>query len=172
MRNAAAISLGNYFRDNATRLGRTEHSELPIELKLGDGIHISGQIYLVHHTDTGQVTIVDLKSNHRARAEDITRLQLDLYAAGYHRMTGKLPDLVETYNLDEGANAAKAEPVSRHHLDRASCLVLEVGRAVKGNRCQPKQTRNGDCDFSGICGHTKSQSQCHRPSGQGLSSSP
>lgn len=155
MRNAAAISLSNYLRDNATRLGRTEHSELPIELKLGDGIHLIGRIDLVRHTDTGQVAIVDFKSNHRAQTEDVTRLQLDLYAAGYSHLTGKLPDLVEIYNLDEGAAAAKAEPVIQHHLDRASCLVLEVGRAVKENRCQPKQPCNGGCDFSGICGHAK-----------------
>ena len=60
---------------------------------LGDGVSIVGRIDLVRRIDTGETTIVDLKSSERAQAEDVTEAQLHVYALGYENLTGQRPGL-------------------------------------------------------------------------------
>ena len=62
---------------------------------------IVGRIDLVRRIDTGETTIVDLKSSDRAQPEDVTETQLHVYALGYQDLTGRRPDYVEIYELDE-----------------------------------------------------------------------
>src|SRR5262249_24288724 len=70
----------DYLNDNAKLFDKIEFSEKQIEISLGDGVTIIGRIDLVRRIDTGETTIVDLKSSDRAQAEDVTETQLHVYA--------------------------------------------------------------------------------------------
>src|SRR5690606_10350335 len=98
---AAERVLKDYLQDNSELFNKIEFSEKQIEISLGDGVSVVGRIDLVRRIDTGETTIVDLKSTDRAQAEDVTETQLHVYALGYQELTGRRPDYVEIYELDE-----------------------------------------------------------------------
>ena len=98
---AANRVLRDYMNDNAELFDKIEFSEKSIEIHLGDGVSVVGRIDLVRRIDTGEISIVDLKSSDRAQAEDVTETQLHVYALGYQELTGRPADYVEIYELDE-----------------------------------------------------------------------
>jgi len=102
LRKAAAKALSKYLNTHGSDLSRLEHVEKIVELQLSVGIVVAGRIDLIRRMDTGEVVIVDFKSDERAQAEDVTRRQLHVYAAGYKRLTGKNANLIEVHNLDKG----------------------------------------------------------------------
>ena len=87
LKAAAKRVLGDYMKDNASLFDKIEFSEKSIELSLGEGVSVVGRIDLVRRIDTGEVSIVDLKSSDRAQAEDMTETQLHVYALGYQELT-------------------------------------------------------------------------------------
>jgi len=65
---AAAIrTIGQYLGQNRGHLDKLEHAEQVVELELGDGIIVNGRIDLIRHTDTGEIAVVDFKSNERSQ---------------------------------------------------------------------------------------------------------
>jgi len=150
MRVKADRVLRRYFAENAELLDKIEHAEKTIELKLADGVVVHGRIDLIRRTDTQEVTIVDFKSTDRAQEEAVTRDQLNVYALGYQQLAGKSADLVEIYNLDEGAGASVRELVEGELLAATEARVVRAGKVIRGGSlCRPQQC-NG-CDFQGIC---------------------
>jgi len=101
LKNSAKKVIEGYIQKNAKDFKNIEFSEKAIEIALGDGISVAGRIDLVRRVDTGEVTIVDLKSTDRAQAESVTEKQLHIYALGYKELTGRNADFVEIYELDE-----------------------------------------------------------------------
>src|SRR6185312_13262599 len=89
-----------YIRKNASEFRNLEFSEKPIEIALGAGVSVAGRIDLVRRIDTGEVTIVDLKSNDRAQAEVVTETQLHIYALGYQQLTGPKLDSAKLYKFN------------------------------------------------------------------------
>jgi DNA helicase II / ATP-dependent DNA helicase PcrA len=87
----------SYIHDNKADFKNIEFSEKQIEIRLEDGVGVVGRIDLVRRIDTGETTIVDLKSSDRAQAEEVTETQLHVYALGYQELTGKRADYVEIY---------------------------------------------------------------------------
>jgi DNA helicase-2/ATP-dependent DNA helicase PcrA len=150
MRAKADHVLRRYFAENAEMLDKIEHAEKTIELKLADGVVVHGRIDLIRRTDTNQIIVIDFKSTDRAQEEEATRDQLNIYALGYQQLTGRPADLVEIYNLDEGAGAAVRELVDTGLLAQTEEKVVAAGRTIRdGNLCRPQQC--GGCDFKGIC---------------------
>src|SRR5262249_39737019 len=111
LQKAATQALTRYLQEHAAELTRLEHVEQPIELKLQDGIVVSGRVDLIRRTDTNETVIVDFKSDERAQAEDVTQRQLHVYAVGYQQLTGKNANLIEIHNLDKGG--AKREVIDQ-----------------------------------------------------------
>lgn len=150
MRAKADQVLRRYFAENAEWLDKIEHAEKTIELKLADGVVVHGRIDLIRRTDTQETIIVDFKSTDRAQEEAVTRDQLNIYALGYQQLAGRSADLVEIYNLDEGAGAAVRELVERDRLAATEARVIGAGQVIRGGGlCRPQQC--GGCDFQGIC---------------------
>jgi DNA helicase-2/ATP-dependent DNA helicase PcrA len=83
LQKAATQALTRYLQEHAAELTRLEHVEQPIELKLEDGIVVTGRVDLIRRADTNETVIVDFKSDERAQAEDVTQKQLHVYAVGY-----------------------------------------------------------------------------------------
>lgn len=143
--------LRKYLDVNRTLFDKIEFSEKQIEISLGDGVAVTGRIDLVRRIDTGETTIVDLKSTDRAQPEQVTETQLHIYALGYQELTGRRPDFVEIYELDEG----KRKPRSVDD-DFLSDVKRDVRRAAEALRTStlpaaPAMKKCAGCDYRGVC---------------------
>ena len=131
---AAERVLGHYIEDNAERFDQIEFSEQNVEIHLEDGVSVNGRIDLVRRLDTNETTIVDLKSNARSQAEELTEAQLHTYALGYLELTGRRADYVEIYELDE--RNPKSRPVDDFFIEevktrtKQAAIVLRSGNFV------------------------------------------
>lgn len=140
-----------YIQDNADRFAQVEFAEKGIEINLGDGVSVIGRIDLVRKVETNEVTIVDLKSTERAQAENVTELQLHVYALGYEQLTGRDADYVEIYELDEGVQKARSvdsdfiEDV-KHHV-RSAAADLRTGSYERSGSTATCRK----CDYRRMC---------------------
>ena len=152
---AARRDIAKYIRDNEHRFHEIEFSEQTVEVNLGNGVSIKGRIDLVRQTDTGKVTIVDLKSNERAQSEHITKYQLHTYALGYEALTGRDADFVEIYELDKGN--AKRTPVNDHFVSDVRKRTRRAASDLRRMRLTPKPSRTKctECDLSSLCGASR-----------------
>ena len=143
--------LRDYLSDNAALFDKIEFSEKQIEVSLGDGVSIVGRIDLVRRIDTGETTIVDLKSTDRAQPEDVTEAQLHVYALGYQDLTGRRPDYVEIYELDE--RKRKPRSVDDAFIDDVKSKVRDAAEALRTATLLPVPApkKCGTCDYRGMC---------------------
>ena len=148
---AAERVLRDYLKDNAALFDKIEFSEKQIEINLGDGVSIIGRIDLVRRIDTGETTIVDLKSTDRAQAEDVTETQLHVYALGYQELTGRQPDYVEIYELDE--RKRKPRSVDDEFVADVKTRTREAAMALRTGvlPATPSAKKCGSCDYRGMC---------------------
>ena len=125
--------------------------EKVIEIALGDGVAVAGRIDLVRRVDTGEVTIVDLKSNDRAQAEAVTETQLHIYALGYRELTGRDADYVEIYELDE--QKQKRRSVDDDFIEDVKRDVRAAAAALRQNvlPASPGKKTCGQCDYINLC---------------------
>lgn len=143
--------LRDYLADNAAQFDKIEFSEKQIEVSLGDGVNIVGRVDLVRRIDTGETTIVDLKSSDRAQAEDVTEAQLHVYALGYQDLTGRRPDYVEIYELDE--RKRKPRSVDDDFIADVKTKVRGAAAALRSGNLPklPTPQKCGTCDYRGMC---------------------
>lgn len=155
---AARKVIGAYIERNAADFRNLEFSEKAIEIPLGDGVSVAGRIDLVRRLDTGEVTIVDLKSNDRAQAEAVTETQLHIYALGYHELTGRDADYVEIYELD--AQKQKRRSVDADFIADVKRDVKRAADALRGNDMKPRPHAKscGTCDYRRLCSAAHSES--------------
>jgi len=149
--DAARRVIDAYIRRNAADFKHLEFSEKAIEIALGDGVSVAGRIDLVRRIDTGEVTIVDLKSNDRAQAEAVTETQLHIYALGYQELTGRPADYVEIYELDE--QKRKRRSVDDDFIADVKRNVRGAAQALRDNVLppQPNAKACGRCDYCNLC---------------------
>ena len=141
----------NYLIDNAKVFPYLEFSEKTVEISLGDGVTVNGRIDLVRRKDTGETTIVDLKSTERAQPENVTETQLHIYALGYRQLTGNRPDFVEIYELD--GRKKKPRSVDDDFLQEVEGKVLNAAMALRRNNltASPELRKCSGCDYRGMC---------------------
>ena len=151
MEAAATKAIGGYIEKNKSDFKNLEFSEKGIEISLGDGVTIAGRIDLVKRIDTGEVTIVDLKSSERAQADDVTETQLHIYALGYQELTGRNADYVEIYELDE--QKQKRRSVDDEFIDDVKRDVRGAADALRKDVLNPKPGKQtcGTCDYRELC---------------------
>jgi DNA helicase-2/ATP-dependent DNA helicase PcrA len=148
---AAEKVIANYIHDNEALFDKIEFSEKQIDIGLNDGVSVVGRIDLVRRIDTGETTIVDLKSNDRAQPEEVTETQLHVYALGYAELTGRRADFVEIYELDE--RKRKPRSVDDDFINdvkenvRAAAVALRQGALP----ATPTPAKCGKCDYRGMC---------------------
>ncbi|MEX3967937.1 ATP-dependent helicase [Paraburkholderia sp. EG286B] len=151
LEQAAERVVESYIRKNAAEFKSLEFSEKAIEIALGDGVSVAGRIDLVRRIDTGEVTIVDLKSNDRAQAETVTETQLHIYALGYQELTGRPADYVEIYELDE--QKQKRRSVDDDFIAEVKRDVRSAAADLRTNHLPPKPHKKtcGQCDYRHLC---------------------
>ena len=101
--------------------------------------------------DTGETTIVDLKSSDRAQAEDVTEAQLHVYALGYQELTGARPDYVEIYELDDGTR--KPRSVDDDFITDVKARTRDAAAALRESSLTPVPAAKkcSGCDYRGMC---------------------
>lgn len=136
---------------NRALFDKIEFSEKQIEINLDDGVSVVGRIDLVRRVDTRETTIVDLKSSDRAQAEDITEAQLHVYALGYQELSGRRPDYVEVYELDEGKR--KPRSVDDEFIAGVKTKTRKAAEALRVGAlpAQPAVRTCAACDYRGMC---------------------
>jgi DNA helicase-2/ATP-dependent DNA helicase PcrA len=151
LEGAAVKAIEGYIRKNSAEFKNLEFSEKGIEIALGDGVSVVGRIDLVKRMDTGEVTIVDLKSNERAQTELVTETQLHIYALGYKELTGRVADYVEIYELDE--QKQKRRSVDDQFMAEVKRDVKSAATALRANVLSPKASKKtcGQCDYCNLC---------------------
>lgn len=151
LQQAAEKVIEGYIRKNAADFKNLEFSEKTIEIALGDGVSVAGRIDLVRRVDTGEVTIVDLKSNDRAQAESVTETQLHIYALGYQELTGRPADYVEIYELDD--QRQKRRSVDEDFIADVKRDVRGAAAALRRNDMPQKPAKKtcGQCDYCKLC---------------------
>ena len=152
LRNHGVAAVERYLRENEQLLERTEHAEQVVELNLGNGVLVSGRIDLIRRLDTDETSVVDFKSTERAQADELTRMQLHIYAQGYRALTGKSADLVEVYNLDAGG--VHREIVNPQLETSTRQAILDAATALRSNTLPRLRTwcdTCARCDLRGIC---------------------
>ena len=151
LEGSAESVISDYLGDNARDFGNIEFSEKEVEISLGGGVSVFGRIDLVRRRDTDETTIVDLKSNDRSQAEEVTETQLHIYALGYQELTGRNADYVEIYNLDERKKRPRS--VDEDFIDDVKQEVQRAANALRENE-MPAQTSIracSSCDYLGLC---------------------
>src|ERR1700685_3777678 len=151
MEAAAEKVIGHYIDDNKADFDKIEFSEKQIDISLEEGVSVVGRIDLVRRKDTNETTIVDLKSNDRAQAEEVTEHQLHIYALGYEELTGKRADFVEIYELD--ARKRTPRSVDKEFIDDVKAKVRAAAEALRQNDMPPapEQGKCRKCDYCGMC---------------------
>lgn len=151
LEKAATKVIEKYIRDNGKDLKNVEFSEKQIEIGLKDGVSVVGRIDLVRRIDTGETTIVDLKSSYRAQAEDVTETQLHIYALGYEMLTGRHADYVEIYELDQGKR--KPRSVDDEFVEDVKQKMTSAARALRETdlKALPSIAKCKGCDYRGMC---------------------
>ena len=151
LKAAAKRVLCDYLKDNAELFDKIEFSEKSIEINLGGGVGVVGRVDLVRRIDTGEVTIVDLKSSDRSQAEEVTETQLHVYALGYQELTGRLADYVEVYELDERKRTPRS--VDDEFIAEVQSKVREAADALRTSTLPPApaQRKCVSCDYRGMC---------------------
>jgi DNA helicase-2/ATP-dependent DNA helicase PcrA len=120
-----------------------------------DGVSVVGRIDLVRRIDTGETTIVDLKSSDRAQPENVTETQLHIYALGYEELTGRRADYVEIYELDD--RKRKPRSVDDDFIADVKTNVAHAAQSLRqGNlAAQPTAPKCKACDYRGMCSSGK-----------------
>jgi DNA helicase II / ATP-dependent DNA helicase PcrA len=151
MDQAARRTVAAYIEARRSEFAHLEFSEKAIELNLGNGVSVAGRIDLVRRRDSGDVAIVDLKSNERAQAESLTEAQLHIYALGYRELTGRDADFVETYELDQQRRKARA--VDEDLIRDVTGRIHRTAQALRENDFAPvpESSRCAGCDFGRLC---------------------
>jgi len=157
---AATRRLTAYIVERGATFADIEHAERPIEIDLGDGIRVTGRIDLIRRRSTNEVVVIDFKSNDRTQQEEVTDLQLRVYALGYEQATGERASEVVVDNLDDLSHPRR-NGVTPEMLQQAETAVRSVGERLRGN-AYARQPSGGDdaardhtcrrCDLVGICG--------------------
>ena len=157
---AANRRLEAYIAARGATFADIEHAERPIEIDLGDGIRVTGRIDLIRRRSTNEVVVIDFKSNDRTQQEEVTDLQLRIYALGYEQATGERASEVVVDNLDD-LSSPRRDDVTPEMLEEAATAVRDVGARLRGNtyRREPaggdddaRDGTCGRCDLVGICG--------------------
>jgi DNA helicase-2/ATP-dependent DNA helicase PcrA len=149
-----------YIKARQATFDDIEHAERPIEIELGKGVLVTGRIDLIRRRSTNEVVVIDFKSNDRTQQEEVTSLQLRLYALGYRQATGETPTHVVVDNLDD-LDHPKIEAVTDDMLEEAAGVVVVAATRMRSNdfRRLPSGANAGArdatcerCDLWMLCG--------------------
>lgn len=134
MTSKANKSVEIYYDENASTFKEIEFAEKEIQLDLGDGIIVNGKMDLIKRKmldGTIEKTIIDFKSTEDAQAYSASIDQLQLYALGYHALTGENADILELYNLDK--NEKHRNELTVKDLSKMKDKIVKAANDIRNN---------------------------------------
>ena len=151
LEKSATAIVAEYISKNKADFDKIEFSEKGIELHLGDGVSVVGRIDLVRRKDTNEVTVVDMKTAERSQAEEVTEVQLHIYALGYQELTGKRADYVEIYELE--GQKRKPRSVDDDFIEAVKKNVKDAASGLRAGTlpAKPSEKACNACDFKMLC---------------------
>lgn len=144
-RASASESMDTYYKKNEEQFPNIEYVEKDIEIDFGNGVRVNGRIDLVKSKQEGQVRtgIIDFKTALPENKRPKTEEQLKIYAIGYEKLTGGIPDYLEIYDL--GVNKTDhRQLLHRADLEATKNLILEAADNIRGNNL-PKKCATHKC---------------------------
>jgi DNA helicase-2/ATP-dependent DNA helicase PcrA len=131
---------------NQKDFNKIEFAEKEIQIDLGDGVMINGRVDLIKKMDQSsgveKITIVDFKSAEDVQTVNITMEQLSLYAIGYQELSGKTPNFLQIYNMDD--NTPKTREIQNTDLDGMKKRIITSAEEIRKNNFT-KTTDNKTC---------------------------
>ncbi|MHA7844455.1 MAG: ATP-dependent DNA helicase [Winogradskyella sp.] len=137
MTKRAIKSVEVYHDKNQDEFPTIEYAEKDIQLDLGDGIIVNGQMDLIKRKKldgTEERVIIDFKSTEDAQAYNATIDQLQLYALGYKELTGDNADFLEIYNLDK--NDSHKNELTANDLDDMKNRIIDAANKIRNNELE------------------------------------
>ena len=135
-----------YLNINQKDFNKIEFAEKEIQIDLGDGVMINGRVDLIKKMDQSsgeeKITIVDFKSAEDVQTVNITMEQLSLYAIGYQELSGKTPNFLQIYNMDD--NTPKTREIQNADLDGMKKRIIISAEEIRRNNFT-KTTDNKTC---------------------------
>lgn len=135
MTEKAKEALEVYYGLNSKDFKNIEYAEKDIQIDLGDGILVNGQMDLIKKKNldgSEEKTIIDFKSTEDAQAYNATIDQLQLYALGYKELTGGDADFLEIYNLDQ--NDSNKNELNLSDLDGMRQKIINAANDIRDNQ--------------------------------------
>ena len=151
LKAAARRTIAHYVQDRSDQFEHIQFVEKDVEVDLDNGMVIRGRIDLVQQRDTGETTIIDLKSSRRSQSEEISEQQLHTYALGYRQLTGQQPDFVEIYDLE--GRSPQTRMVDRDFVDQLTANVQRAAEAIRQGSmiAEPTSEKCSSCGVRGLC---------------------
>lgn len=134
MTDKATNAVGIYYDKNLIDFPYIEYAEKNIQIDLGDGIIVNGQMDLIKKKKldgTEERIIIDFKSTEDAQAYNASIDQLQLYALGYNELTGENADFLEVYNMD--TNDSNKSELSGKELETMKNKIIGAANAIRNN---------------------------------------
>ena len=151
MHNSAEKIINEYTKINRPMFDFVEYIEAPIDYKLNDLVFINGRVDLIVNARSGDIKIIDFKSDSGTLSPDLRKKQLLIYALGYHKLTGNYPTSVVSYNLRD--NKPHESPVKNQDIEKVEQQINDAYHMIKSNN-YPKcnnTTFCSECNFKDIC---------------------
>jgi len=154
IKRSAKIVTERYIDENRDDFKNIIYAEKDIQLDLGDWIIINGRMDLIKkkQLDGKELTyIVDFKSAKDAQKENMSMVQLSLYALGYKELSGQTADFLQIFNLDEKGHSKQTQPLDNNMLDSIKTEIIDSANAIRCNKLDKTNNKNS-CK---TCLHTK-----------------
>ena len=151
LKAAARQTITHYVQDRSDQFRHIQFVEKDVEVNLDNGIVVRGRIDLVEQRDTGETTIIDLKSSRRSQSEEISEQQLHTYSLGYRELTGRPPDFVEIYDLE--GRSPQRRTIDHDFVEQLTTNVQRAADAIRSGRMvpDPSAQKCHECGVRGLC---------------------
>jgi DNA helicase-2/ATP-dependent DNA helicase PcrA len=151
MHTSAEKIVNDYTRINTPIFDYLQYVEAPIDYKLNDLVFINGRVDLIVNSESGDIKIIDFKSDSNVLSPDLRKKQLLIYALGYQKLTGKYPTSVISYDLKN--NQPHEDNVHNHDLDQVESQINEAYKMIKSKnypKCNNKVYCE-KCNYGDLC---------------------
>lgn len=148
MRKKAETCIEKFVKENGKQFSEVEYVEKYFEVAFRKDILVNGRIDLIRRKNIEgkwEVIIVDYKTGERKPSELEQRLQLEIYALGYKKLTGQDADVLEIVDI-EGNEVVSSRAVLPDNLEdtaeriRDACDEIldnnNVKRVCEKNKCK------------------------------------
>jgi DNA helicase-2/ATP-dependent DNA helicase PcrA len=150
-------NLKKYYTDNRDELQYIIFVEQAIQLKLDEGLIVTGKVDLIKKSrgyNNFETTIIEFKSQEDSQSTRLTDDQLKLYALGHKVLTGEMADYLMTYIIGTKESRSKVpyklKPQDLEEIEQKINDCAEKIRGLEFNKtCEKKTCEN--CLQSSLC---------------------